>query len=102
PIEIVWTSGATESSNALFYHLAKTKSAQAEVWISAIEHPCVREAASHYFGNRCRSIPVNREGVVNLEWLTSELPDRRPVLVAIMAANNETGVLQPWRESLAI
>jgi cysteine desulfurase len=40
--------------------------------------------------------------VVDLDWLTQELADERPGLVAVMAANNETGVIQPWREILAI
>jgi cysteine desulfurase len=40
--------------------------------------------------------------VVDVNWLKSELQRRRPGLVAVMAANNETGVLQPWRETLAV
>ncbi len=49
-----------------------------------------------------KTIPVTREGVVDLDWLTGELADARPGLVAVMAANNETGIIQPWREILAI
>src|SRR4030095_8268831 len=37
--EIVWTSGATESNNAAIHHAALAS--DAEIWISAIEHPCV-------------------------------------------------------------
>jgi cysteine desulfurase len=39
---------------------------------------------------------------VELDWLRDHLKKRKPALVALMAANNETGVLQPWREVLAL
>jgi len=102
PADILWTSGATEANNTVLHHFARTLDARAEVWISAIEHPCVHEAARYYFGSRVRFIPVTRAGVVDVEWFTEEIADRRPGLVGVMAANNETGVLQPWRELLAI
>ena len=43
PEEIVWTSGATESNNAVLHHFAR--SSVAEAWVSAVEHPCVHAAA---------------------------------------------------------
>ncbi|MBI2928878.1 MAG: cysteine desulfurase [Verrucomicrobia bacterium] len=101
-LDIVWTSGATESNNLVMHHCARTLDGGAEVWVSSIEHPCVLESARHYFGKRLRLIPVSRHGVVDLDWLTDELSHARPGLVAVMAANNETGVLQPWREVLAM
>jgi cysteine desulfurase len=99
PADVVWTSGATEANNAVLHHFARRQSGGAEVWVSAIEHPCVLESARFHFGRRVRLIPVTPAGVVNLEWLAEELAGRRPGLVAIMAANNETGVVQPWREA---
>ena len=101
-LDIVWTSGATESNNTVIHHFARALDAGAEVLISAIEHPCVLSATRHYFPERHRLIPVTRGGVVDLHWLVEEMAHRRPGLVSIMAANNETGVLQPWREALAI
>src|SRR5216117_2319112 len=101
-LDLVWTSGATESNNTVLHHFARTLPSTAEVWVSAIEHPCVMASTKHYFPKRHRLIPVTREGVVDLNWLTEEIAHARPGLVAIMAANNETGVLQPWREALAI
>jgi len=80
------------------HHFAQTLDAKAEVWISAIEHPCVHDSAKHYFGKRAKMIPVTHDGVVDLEWFANEMADARPGLVAVMAANNETGVIQPWRE----
>jgi len=89
---IVFTSGATESANAVLHAI------DGEVWISAIEHPCVIEAASQWNPGRHRLLPVTRDGFLDTEFLATELRRRRPSLVALMAANNETGVLQPWRE----
>ena len=123
-LDIVWTSGATESNNMVFHHLARTMdlaerrsptrrvSARAVsktsasrtgvVWVSAVEHPCVLAAADFYFAEGTQQIPVSGSGVVDLDWLRDGLKKRRPALVTIMAANNETGVLQPWREALAL
>ncbi len=95
--EIVWTSGATEGSNAALQHAALAS--EGEAWISAIEHPCVLEPTRRYFAGREQTIPVTRDGVVDLGWLAERLQHKRPALVGIMAANNETGVLQPWREA---
>ena len=98
--EIVWTGGATEANNAVLHHAALTGAD--EVWISAVEHPCVLAATRRYFPKAHRLIPVTREGAVEIAWLAEELKHRRPGLIAVMAANNETGVLQPWREALAL
>ncbi len=100
PREIVWTSSATEAANAVLHHAALAGAG--EVWFSAIEHPCVIEPVRRYFPKAHRLIPVTRDGVVDLGWLAEELKRNIPGLVAIMAANNETGVLQPWRETLAL
>lgn len=102
PLDIIWTSGATEANNMLQHHFGLTLDTKAEVWISAIEHPCVHDSTKHYFGKRARLIPVTHEGVVDMEWFATEMADTRPGLVGVMAANNETGVIQPWRELHAI
>jgi len=98
--DIVWTSGATESNNAAIQHGALTS--DGEIWISAIEHPCVIEAARRHFPKRYHLLRVTTPGVLDLAALHAELAQHRPSLVAVMAANNETGVLQPWQEVLAI
>jgi cysteine desulfurase len=100
PFDLVWTAGATEAANAVMHHAARA--ADGEIWVSAIEHPCMLAAAERWFGTRVARIPVTSDGITDLNWLAEHLPRRRPALVAIMAANNETGVLQPWREALAI
>ncbi len=100
--EIVFTSGATESNNTVLHHFARHWSSDAEVWVSAVEHPSVLEPARFHFGKRLQFIPVTRDGAVDLSWLEAKLKRKRPALVAIMAANNETGALQPWREALQL
>ncbi len=102
PLDIVWTSGATEANNAVLHHAAASAGDDGEAWLSAIEHPCTMEAARRYFGKEHPHIPVTPDGVIDLDWLADALKKRRPALVGIMAANNETGVLQPWREALAL
>src|SRR4029434_5643738 len=42
-LDLVWTSGATESNNMVLHHFAHVLPKEAEVWVSAIEHPCVLE-----------------------------------------------------------
>ena len=100
PLDIVWTSGATEANNALFHHASLD--AQGEVWVSAIEHPSVLEAARMFCGGRVKCIPSNGDGVINVDWITEHLREGRPSLIAVMAANNETGVLQPWSDVLKL
>ncbi len=102
PADIIWTSGATEANNMAMHHFALTLDAKSEVWISAIEHPCVHDSSRHYFGKRVKTIPVTHDGVVDMEWFATEMADTRPGVVSVMCANNETGVIQPWRELLAI
>ena len=100
PLDIVWTSGATEANNALFHHASID--APGPVWVSAIEHPSVLEAARTFCGGRVNLIPVTSNGVVDLNWISENLNRTRPALIAVMAANNETGVLQPWKEALQL
>ncbi len=101
---LVWTSGATESNNLAMFQASRAAKSEDRVWISPIEHPCLIASALRYFGeDRLDWIPVDASGIVQLDWITSKLKQgRRPFLIAVMAANNETGVLQPWREILQI
>ena len=100
--ELTWTSGATESNNTVFCHAARTHGPEAEVWISAIEHPCTIEAARRYFPQRVFFIPVFSNGQMDIGWIEKELSRHRPALIAGMAANNESGVTQPWQALLDI
>jgi cysteine desulfurase len=99
PHEIVWTSGATESANTAVQHFA---SAEGDALLSPIEHPCVLQAARRWFGERVRFVPLLPGGALDLIALEDLLRQKPPAFVAIMAANNETGALQAWREGRAL
>ncbi|MCB1121108.1 MAG: cysteine desulfurase [Verrucomicrobiae bacterium] len=95
---IVFTSGATEANNLVLGHLAISHP-QSHILVSAVEHPSLREPARQSFGYRSHTIPVDASGVVDLGSLEERLAENQVGLVSIMAANNETGVLQPWKEA---
>jgi cysteine desulfurase len=93
PAEVIFTSGGTEAN-----HLALLGMRERRVLISAIEHDSVREAVPE-----ATLIPVTSAGVVDLAALEALLAaERRPALVSIMLANNETGAIQPVAEAAAI
>jgi cysteine desulfurase len=99
--DLVWISGATEANNSLFFSVAQSSPAR-EVWMSAIEHPSAVAAARHWFGKNVRFLRVTTQGALDLDFLKDQFKSARPALVAVMAANNETGVLQPWAEAQKI
>lgn len=94
----VFTSGATESNNWVFFAIARAERA-GRIIISSIEHSSVSEPAFELTrqGFEVIELPVNDQGVVSLGALSEALTDETR-LVSIMAANNETGVLQPIEE----
>ncbi len=96
PANVIWTSGATEACNTALRHAIASSPPDTELWVSAIEHPAVLITARTLARDRVRTIPVDAQGRVELEWLRENLRRARPALVAVMAANNESGVLQPW------
>jgi cysteine desulfurase len=93
PADIVFTSGGTEA-NAL----ALTGAGRKRLLVSAIEHDSVLAAAAALDPAAPR-IPVTPSGVVDLDALERLLAERGgETLVAVMLANNETGVIQPVAE----
>ena len=97
PDEIVFTSGATEANNLALLGLARRAPAsRRRILVSAIEHKCVLAAAralEEREGFTVETIPVDREGFIDLDVLETMLDDS--VLVAsIMAVNNEVGTIQ--------
>ncbi len=94
--DLIWTSGATESANAVISHLAHAAGEQ-EIWISASEHPCVLESARRSFGDGVKLIPIGATGHASEAWALEALErGQRPAAIVVMAANNETGILQDW------
>ena len=100
--QIVFTSGATENAHSAFALAARNGGSLSWVAISALEHPCVRAAAERYFPGRVYLLPLNASGVVCFDVLERALGEKTFSLVAIMAASNEIGTLQPWKEAHVI
>lgn len=98
---VVFTSGASEAATLAILGAALARpSARPSVVVSAIEHKAILSAgsmAARLTGGQCRVAPVTSDGVVDLDQLR-HLVDERVGVVAVMAANNETGVLAPIRE----
>lgn len=101
PESLVFTSGATEANNAVFAHLAR-ECPGCRVLLSPVEHPSVQEAAELHFPGNVEFLGGDTEGVVSPKALGEVLAVEPPALVSVMAANNETGVLQPWSALAAV
>lgn len=102
PAEITFTSGGTEAAN-LALHAARNALGVRRIVLSSVEHDAVRLAAAHS-GLEVEVLPVNESGVADLEALAGLLdaPGKVRTLVALMLANNETGVIQPVAEAAAM
>lgn len=86
PENVVFVSGGTEGN-----HLALLGAGRERVLVSAVEHDSVLRAVPDAV-----RIPVDRDGIVRLDAIAALLEeDKRPALVSVMLANNETGVVQP-------
>jgi len=95
--QVVFTSGGTEA-NAM----ALAPQSETLLLLGAMEHPCVR--AGHGFASdRVETIPARADGTIDIDWLSARLARASgKALVALQAANNETGVLQPVAEAAAL
>lgn len=95
--EIVFTSGATESCNLALRGVAKaSEGSRNKIITLATEHPAVLETVQELgcIGFEVIVLPVAPDGLLDLTDLERAL-DNRTLLVSVMAANNEIGVLQP-------
>ncbi len=90
---IAFNSGATEGNNAVFAHWAATLPEGSKVGVSPTEHPSVIEAAKYYFGDRILWLALDANGAVD----AAAIPFDQLAALSVMAANNETGVLNPWQ-----
>ncbi len=98
--EIVFTSGATESDNLAIKGVAEMYRERGNHIITQVtEHKAVLDTCKRLekYGYRVTYLPVKADGLIDLEDLERAITDKT-ILVTIMAANNEIGVLQPIRE----
>jgi cysteine desulfurase len=100
PEEIVFTSGATEANNLAIKGVAEAYYQKGQHIITvATEHSAVIDPCNYLktLGFEITILPVEKDGIINLNQLEKALrPDT--ILVSVMAANNEIGVLQPLAE----
>ena len=98
--EIIFTSGATESDNLAIKGVAQMYREKGNHIITQVtEHKAVLDTCKRLEkdGIRVTYLPVQKDGRIDLEDLKRAMDDKT-ILVSIMAANNEIGVLQPIRE----
>jgi len=100
PLEIVFTSGATESDNLAVLGVAEAQRSRGNHIITAVsEHKAILDSCKYLekHGYRITWLPVKSDGRIDLDQLRDAFTGET-ILVTIMAANNETGVLQPIEE----
>lgn len=100
PDEYVFNSGATEGAHAVLAYWAAKLPPAARIAVAATEHACVLAAAGRFFGGRIDWLKHDAGGAVRPEAVRAALAAGAAGVV-VMAANNETGVLQPWPEIAA-
>lgn len=104
PAEVIFTSGGTESDNlAVQGAWFATREIRPGVVVSGIEHPAVLETAHWLAGSHGADLHVaaaGRDGLVDLPALEEHLArtGEQIGILSIMAANNETGVIQPLEQ----
>lgn len=101
--QVTFVSGGTEANNLALrpgLHRSGQAGRISRLLVSAIEHPSV--LSGHGFpADRVETVPVLPSGVIDLEGLKARLealPEDETVLVSVMLANNETGIIQPLSE----
>ena len=103
PEQIIYNSGASEGITTIFHHELDSREDERNVIIiSSLEHSAVVNSAKYYErkGYKLITIPAKVDGIVDLEVFKEVMKNegQKVALVSLMAANNETGVLQPIHE----
>ncbi|WP_079211814.1 cysteine desulfurase family protein [Brucella pituitosa] len=108
PEHVFFTSGATEAASTLLtpiYMMGRSPVRLSHLYVSATEHPCML-AGGQFAPDNITVLPVDENGVLRLDALEQALKAHDKSaglpLVAVQAANNETGVIQPIREIAAL
>jgi cysteine desulfurase len=98
--EIVFTSGATESNNLAIKGVAEMYAEKGNhIITAATEHKAVLDTCKRLEKHGCRVtyLPVQQNGLIDLDMLREAITDKT-ILISIMYANNEIGVIQPVAE----
>ncbi len=100
PEEIIFTGSGTEGDNLAIRGVARAyKNRGKHIIVSSIEHPGVRNTCKDLEkeGYEITVLNVDKNGVVDVEQLKNAIKDET-ILISVMHANNETGVVQPIEE----
>src|SRR5690606_16357908 len=100
PNEVIFTSGATEACNLALKGVFEMYAGKGNhIITAATEHPAVLDTCRHIekLGGDITFLPVKHDGLINLVDLEKAIKPKT-VLVSVMYANNETGVIQPIKE----
>jgi cysteine desulfurase len=100
PKEIIFTSGATESDNLAIKGVAEMYAEKGNHIITVVtEHKAVLDTTKKLEKHGCRItyLPVGKDGLIDLDQLRDAITDKT-ILISVMYANNEIGVIQPIRE----
>jgi len=102
PGEIIFTSCGTESDNTAITAAIRSNPGKKHIISTRVEHPAIKNLYEYLAKNgyRVTWVPVDKEGVLDLEYLYSHLTDDTAI-VSIMWANNESGVIFPIEEIAA-
>jgi len=98
--EIIFTSGATESNNLALKGVAEMYAEKGNhIITAATEHKAILDTCKRLekSGVRVTYLPLQADGLIDLDMLRESITDKT-ILISIMYANNEIGVLQPIRE----
>jgi len=104
PKEVIFTSGATESNNLAIKGAARALKSKGDHIITVVtEHKAVLDSCKQltHEGFEVTCLGVQSDGLIDLQALAEAITDRT-ILVSVMAANNEIGVLQPMKEIAAL
>lgn len=98
PVQVIFTSGGSEANN-LFVRGAVDSLKPGNLFISAIEHPCVLKPAQAIARRGCdawalQQLAINPDGQVDTAAAETAMQANKPSVVSVMLANNETGVIQ--------
>lgn len=99
PDEIMFTSCGTESDSTAIHAAITSVPDKKHIITSRVEHPAVKNLFEHLSkkGYRVTFVPVDRKGMLDLDYLYNSLTDDTAI-VSIMWANNETGMIFPVQE----
>lgn len=104
PLEIIFTSGGSESNTTAILGALKALRAKGDkrrhILSSKLEHPSLQRAfeALTKEGYEVEFVPVARDGRIKIEDVAARLRPAETVIASFMLVNNETGVIQPVRE----